>query len=112
MVKSPDEHVILPGPIAKEAYAPAVRQGDLQWLSAVRWILFALIDAEDLGISKNNARELAAADTAPAVKRLLGAAGEIMASRSGSGKIGPFGRSSPPAIMARFSIAILECIAP
>ncbi len=73
---NPDDHLILPEPIAKEAYAPAVRQGDPRWLSAVRWILFALIDAEDLGISKDNARQLAASNTAPAVKRLLGAAGD------------------------------------
>jgi general L-amino acid transport system substrate-binding protein len=72
----PDDHVILPEPIAKEAYAPAVRQGDPQWLNAVRWILFALIDAEDLGISKDNVREMAASGAAPAVKRLLGAAGD------------------------------------
>jgi general L-amino acid transport system substrate-binding protein len=73
---NPDDHIILQEPIAKEAYAPAVRQGDPQWLNAVRWILFALIDAEDLGISKDNARELAASGGAPAVKRLLGAGGD------------------------------------
>jgi general L-amino acid transport system substrate-binding protein len=73
---NPDDHVILPEPIAREAYAPAVRQGDPQWLNAVRWILFALIDAEDLGISKDNARELAASGAAPAVRRLLGTEGD------------------------------------
>jgi general L-amino acid transport system substrate-binding protein len=76
MLALPDDHIILPEPIAKEAYAPAVRQGDTQWLNAVRWILFALIDAEDLGISKDNARELAVTGTAPAVKRLLGTGGD------------------------------------
>jgi general L-amino acid transport system substrate-binding protein len=76
MLANPDDHVILPEPIAKEAYAPAVRQGDPQWLHAVRWILFALIDAEELGVSKDNARDLAASGTAPAVKRLLGAGGD------------------------------------
>jgi general L-amino acid transport system substrate-binding protein len=70
---NPDDHVILPEPVAREAYTPAVRQGDPQWLNAVRWILFALIDAEDLGVSKDNARELAVTSGTPAIKRLLGA---------------------------------------
>jgi general L-amino acid transport system substrate-binding protein len=77
MLVNPDDHVILPEPIAKDAYAPAVRQGDPQWLNAVRWILFALIDAEELGVAKDNVRDLAASGTAPAVKRLLGAAGDF-----------------------------------
>jgi general L-amino acid transport system substrate-binding protein len=70
---NPEDHVILPEPVAKEAYAPAVRQGDLQWLNAVRWILFALIDAEDLGVSKDNVRVLTVTGATPPIKRLLGA---------------------------------------
>ncbi len=69
---NPDDHVILPDLISKEPLAPAVRQGDPQWASLVRWTLFALINAEELAVTKSNAGALAAADSAPGVKRLLG----------------------------------------
>jgi general L-amino acid transport system substrate-binding protein len=82
---SPEDHVILPESVAKEAYAPAVRQGDPQWLSVVRWTLFALIDAEELGVSRDNARELTATSAVPAVKRLLGG-GEDYGRRLGLGQ--------------------------
>jgi len=50
----PRSHRILPEIIAKEPLSPAVRKGDAAWLDIVRWTLFVLIDAEELGISSVN----------------------------------------------------------
>ncbi|MGO9545085.1 MAG: amino acid ABC transporter substrate-binding protein [Rhodomicrobium sp.] len=74
---SPGDHVILPEPIAKVPLAPVAGGADPQWLSIVRWTMFALIDAEDQGISRNNAASLAESDPAPPVKRLLGMEGDF-----------------------------------
>ena len=48
---NPDDHVILPETISKEPLAPAVRQGDEQWADIVRWVVYALIEAEEKGIT-------------------------------------------------------------
>ena len=50
----PEDHVVLPEVISKEPLGPVVRQGDDQWLSIVRWSLFALIRAEEVGITSQN----------------------------------------------------------
>ena len=50
----PDEHIILPEFASKHLVGPAVRQGDEDWFSVVRWTLYALIAAEELGISSAN----------------------------------------------------------
>jgi general L-amino acid transport system substrate-binding protein len=74
---NPDEHIILPELISKEPLAPAVRQTDPQWENLVRWTLFALINAEELNVTMDNASTLAAGDAPPGVKRLLGAEGDF-----------------------------------
>ena len=53
-LNDPSTHRILPEVISKEPLSPAVRAGDDQWFNIVRWSLFALIDAEELGISSEN----------------------------------------------------------
>src|SRR3954470_3276163 len=68
---NPDEHVILPETISKEPLAPAVRQGDEQWADIVRWVIYALIEAEEKGITSRNLDEKAKSDD-PDVKRMLG----------------------------------------
>ncbi len=68
---NPDEHVILPETISKEPLAPAVRQGDEQWNDIVRWTVYALIEAEEKGITAQNLDEKAKSED-PDVKRLLG----------------------------------------
>lgn len=73
-LRQPDEHVILPEIISKEPLGPAVRQGDAQWFSLVRWTLFALINAEELGVSSQNA-EAMRGSTSPEIRRLLGVEG-------------------------------------
>jgi len=50
----PDEHIILPELASKHLVGPAVRQGDEDWFSVVRWTLYALIAAEELGITSAN----------------------------------------------------------
>src|SRR5712664_2448275 len=50
----PDEHVILPEIISKEPLGPAVRHGDDRWFDIVKWSLFAMLEAEELGLSSKN----------------------------------------------------------
>lgn len=71
-LKSPDEHLVLPEIISKEPLGPMVRKGDQEWGDIVRWTLFGMIDAEDLGITSANADELKAKSTNPEIKRMLG----------------------------------------
>lgn len=70
-LNDPDRFVVLPEVISKEPLGPAVRQGDDQWFKVVRWTLFALIEAEEMGISKENAASLLESGTV-AQKRFLG----------------------------------------
>jgi general L-amino acid transport system substrate-binding protein len=69
------EHVILPEVISKEPLGPVVRQGDNQWLNVVRWTLFAMLNAEEMGVTKDNAKDLQLTSKRPDVKRLLGVEG-------------------------------------
>jgi general L-amino acid transport system substrate-binding protein len=71
----PAEHVILPDIISKEPLTPAVRHGDDQWFDIVRWTVFALIEAEELGVTQANVDEMLASAN-PAIRRLLGNAGD------------------------------------
>jgi general L-amino acid transport system substrate-binding protein len=68
----PAEHIILPELAARELVGPAVRQGDEDWFSVVRWTIYALIAAEELGISAANADAMKASPNAE-VRRFLSA---------------------------------------
>lgn len=68
---SPDDHVVLPEIISKEPLGPAVRQGDDKWYHIVKWTYFALLTAEELGITQANVEEMKASGN-PEVKRVLG----------------------------------------
>lgn len=71
--EAPDEHVILPEIISKEPLGPAVRHGDDDWADLVRWTYYALVTAEELGITQANvAEQAAAAGENPEINRLLG----------------------------------------
>lgn len=72
---NPDEHVILPDIISKEPHAPVVRHGDDQWFDIVRWTIFALITAEELGITQANVDGFLDSQN-PEIRRLLGMAGD------------------------------------
>ncbi len=74
---NPDNHVVLPEIISKEPLGPAVRQGDDQWESLVRWVHYALINAEEHGVTQANVEDMAANSTNPEVKRLLGKDGDF-----------------------------------
>ena len=53
-----DDHIILPEIISKEPLGPAVRHGDDQWFDIVKWTLFAMVNAEELGITQKNVDEM------------------------------------------------------
>jgi len=70
--KNPDDYVILPEIISKEPLGPAVAQGDEQWADVVKWTIFALLEAEEYGITQANVEEMAKTSTNPNIKRVLG----------------------------------------
>ncbi|HEY0034504.1 MAG TPA: amino acid ABC transporter substrate-binding protein [Devosia sp.] len=72
----PDDHVILPEIISKEPLGPVVRQGDDQWFKINRWVYYALLEAEELGVTSANVDEMLGSDN-PAIKRLLGVEGDF-----------------------------------
>ncbi len=73
----PDAHIILPEVISKEPLGPVVRQGDHQWADLNRWVLNAMITAEELGVTSANVEDMRANSTNPTVRRLLGAEGDL-----------------------------------
>jgi general L-amino acid transport system substrate-binding protein len=73
---SPDDHVLLPEIISKEPLASAVRKGDSQWGTVVRWVHFAMLDAEEKGVNSKNVDEMMKS-TDPEVKRMLGVEGKF-----------------------------------
>jgi general L-amino acid transport system substrate-binding protein len=72
----PDDHVILPDLISKEPLGPAVRRGDDEFFAIVKWALYAMVEAEELGITSANVDQMRASSTNPNVRRLLGAGNE------------------------------------
>jgi len=67
----PDEALVLPEVISKEPLGPVVRQGDDQWETLVKWTLFAMVNAEELGVTSQNVDEMKKSNNAD-VRRLLG----------------------------------------
>jgi general L-amino acid transport system substrate-binding protein len=67
---NPDEHVVLPEIISKEPLGPVVRQGDDQWFAVVKWTYYALLTAEELGVTSANIDEMKNS-TNPEIQRLL-----------------------------------------
>jgi general L-amino acid transport system substrate-binding protein len=68
---NPDDYVILPERISKEPLAPVVRHGDEEWNDIVRWVVYALFEAEEKGITSKNVDEMLKSDD-PTTKRILG----------------------------------------
>jgi general L-amino acid transport system substrate-binding protein len=68
---NPDDYMILPERISKEPLAPVVRHGDDQWHDVVDWVIYALIEAEEKGITQKNLDEMLKSDD-PTIKRMLG----------------------------------------
>jgi general L-amino acid transport system substrate-binding protein len=72
---APADHIVLPEVISKEPLGPAVRHGDDQWLDIVKWVHFAMVTAEEFGVTKANVDEQMKS-TNPDVRRLLGTEGK------------------------------------
>lgn len=73
---NPADHNVLPEIISKEPLGPVVRQGDDQWFNLVKWTHYAMVNAEELGITSANAEVMKTSDN-PAIKRVLGTEGEF-----------------------------------
>jgi general L-amino acid transport system substrate-binding protein len=71
-----NDHVILPEVISKEPLGPLVRHGDDQWFDVVKWTHYAMINAEELGVSSKNVDE-ALKSNLPEIRRLLGVEGNF-----------------------------------
>jgi general L-amino acid transport system substrate-binding protein len=73
---NPEEHIVLPEIISKEPLGPSVRHGDNQWGDIVRWTHYAMINAEELGVTKANVDQMTKNDN-PEIKRMLGSEGKF-----------------------------------
>lgn len=73
---NPDSVKILPEIISKEPLGPLVRQGDDKWFNLVKWSLFALINAEEMGITSKNVDKMKSHSN-PSVQRFLGVGGNM-----------------------------------
>jgi general L-amino acid transport system substrate-binding protein len=73
---NPDEHLVLPEIISKEPLGPAVRNNDPQWFNLIKWVHFAMLNAEELGVTQANVDEKTKSDN-PEIKRLLGTEGKF-----------------------------------
>ena len=73
---NPDDYVILPETISKEPLGPVVRRGDDAWFTIVKWLVYALIEAEEKGVTQANVASMMESQD-PVVKRLLGVSGDM-----------------------------------
>jgi general L-amino acid transport system substrate-binding protein len=73
-LSKPDDHIVLPEIISKEPLGPAVRQGDDQWFNIAKWVLFALLNADELGVNQANVDQMKTTEQQD-VRRLLGVDG-------------------------------------
>jgi general L-amino acid transport system substrate-binding protein len=76
LLATPGDSIVLPEIISKEPLSPAVRQGDDTWEDLVRWVHYAMVDAEELGVSKANLDDQMTS-TNPEIRRLLGVEGQF-----------------------------------
>jgi general L-amino acid transport system substrate-binding protein len=77
LLSKPQDHVILPERLSKEPLSPAIRQGDEELTNIVAWTVFALVEAEEAGITQSNVDQIASSATDPRVRRLLGVEGNM-----------------------------------
>lgn len=74
---NPADYVILPETISKEPLGPVVREGDNQWGDIVRWSVYAMISAEELGLNSQNVDDARANSKNPEIRRMLGVEGNL-----------------------------------
>ena len=72
----PDDSIVLPEIVSKEPLAPVVRQGDDQWFDVLRWTVFAMLNAEEYGVTSKNVDDMKKSDN-PNIRRLLGVEGDF-----------------------------------
>jgi len=82
----PENHTVLPEIISKEPLGPLVAQGDDQWADIVRWTMFALVAAEELGITSANIEELSKGTSNPEIDRMLGSSEDDLGAMVGLDK--------------------------
>ena len=70
--KDPKEHVILPELISKEPLGPSVRRGDDEFFAISKWVHYAMVEAEEYGLTQANIEKMAAESTDPVVMRITG----------------------------------------
>jgi general L-amino acid transport system substrate-binding protein len=75
-LSNPADHAVLPEVISKEPLGPMVRHGDDQWFDIVKWTLFAMVNAEELGVNQKNVDEMSKSDK-PELKRAFGTDGNL-----------------------------------
>jgi general L-amino acid transport system substrate-binding protein len=68
---NPDDYVILPELISKEPLGPMVRRGDDEWFTIVKWAIYALLEAEEYGLTQANVDQMKSS-TEPPIQRILG----------------------------------------
>jgi general L-amino acid transport system substrate-binding protein len=76
-LRDPSAHIILPEIFAKSHMGPIVRDDDRAYSHVARWVHFALVNAEEMGITRENVAKMTAESRDPAVRRFLGVEGEI-----------------------------------
>jgi general L-amino acid transport system substrate-binding protein len=72
---NPDDHVVLSEVISKAPFGPGVMPNDLRWMKIVRWSVFAMIDAEELGLSSTTIDQARDSSSDPNVQRFVGKTG-------------------------------------
>ncbi len=76
VLANPDEHEVASVVLSKEPLAPMVANGDANWFDAVKWITFALIQAEELEINSQNISSFENTED-PQIRRFLGQEGNL-----------------------------------
>jgi general L-amino acid transport system substrate-binding protein len=72
----PDDSIVLPDILSKEPYGPLVVHDDPGWFDVVKWVHFALVNAEELGVTSQNVDTMATSANAE-IRQLLGADGDF-----------------------------------
>ena len=76
-LQNPDDHIVLPEIISKEPLGPGVRHGDNEWEDVVRWSFYAMVQAEEFGITSENVDQMMGETENPDIARFLGKADEL-----------------------------------
>ena len=76
VASNPDDYIILPGVFGKDPMGPVVRQGDAQWRDIVAWSVYAMMTAEELGVTSENVDKMKSSTDAE-TSRLLGTKGKL-----------------------------------